>query len=92
MVIKYKSNHWFLSIWFLLFYTFFLIIVEWSTDEDFNDISFDIIKNCFLREYIIRNLSVGQKCYVRVSAGNMKGFGQTVLSNPPYCVPSSMFS
>ncbi|CAF1275538.1 unnamed protein product [Adineta steineri] len=63
--------------------------IEWSFDEYFHDISFDIIKNCFLREYIIRNLPVGQKCYVRVSAGNMKGFGQTVLANPPYCVPSN---
>ncbi len=45
-----------------------------------------------MREYVIRNLSVGQKCYVRVSAGNMKGFGETVLANPPYCVPSSMLN
>ncbi len=45
-----------------------------------------------MREYVIRNLSVGQKYYVRVSAGNMKGFGETVLANPPYCVPSSMLN
>ncbi|CAF4778601.1 unnamed protein product [Rotaria sp. Silwood1] len=63
--------------------------IEWSTDEYFNQISFDIIKNCFLREYIIRNLPVGQKCYVRVSAGNMKGFGEASIANPPYCVPSN---
>jgi hypothetical protein len=70
----------------------FFQLVEWSKDEYFNDVSFDIIKNCFLREYVIRNLSVGQKCYVRVSAGNIKGFGQPIIANPPYCVPSSMFS
>ncbi|UJR23904.1 hypothetical protein I4U23_026876 [Adineta vaga] len=63
--------------------------IEWSFDEDFTDVMFDIIKNCFLREYIIRNLPVGQRCFVRVSAGNLKGFGQTVLANPPYCVPSN---
>ncbi|CAF0765306.1 unnamed protein product [Rotaria sordida] len=63
--------------------------IEWSTDEYFNQISFDIIKNCFSREYIIRNLSVGQKCYVRVLAGNMKGFGEANIANPPYCIPSN---
>jgi hypothetical protein len=65
------------------------MLVEWCTDESFNEVSCDIIKNCFLREYVIRNLPVGEKCYVRVSAGNMKGFGNTAISNPPYCVPSS---
>lgn len=69
----------------------FCSLVEWSSDEDFTDISFDIIKNCFLREYVIRNLTVGQKCYVRVSAGNLKGFGESIPANPPYCIPSSMF-
>ncbi|CAF0904226.1 unnamed protein product [Adineta ricciae] len=63
--------------------------IEWSFDENFTDVTFDIIKNCFLREYVIRNLPVGQRCYVRVSAGNLKGFGQTVLANPPYCTPSN---
>jgi hypothetical protein len=67
-------------------------LVEWSTDEYFNDVLSDIIRNCFLREYIIRNLPVGQKCYVRVSAGNMKGFGETAIANPAYCIPSSMFN
>jgi hypothetical protein len=69
----------------------FFSLVEWSTDEYFNDISSDVIKNCFLREYVIRNLPVGHKCYVRVSAGNIKGFGETAIANPSYCVPSSMF-
>lgn len=67
----------------------FYSLVEWSSDEDFLDVSFDIIKNCFLREYVIRNLTVGQKCYVRVSAGNLKGFGESIPANPPYCIPSS---
>jgi len=67
----------------------FVELVEWSCDESFADSSSDIIKNCFLREYVIRNLSVGRKYYVRVSAGNLKGFGQTLLANPPYCIPSS---
>lgn len=87
MVIKYKSKKFDLD---KFRFIILLKLVEWSTDEYFNDVSFDIIKNHFLREYVIRNLSVGQKCYVRVSAGNMKGFGQTVMANPPYCIPSSM--
>ncbi|CAF1954639.1 unnamed protein product [Rotaria magnacalcarata] len=63
--------------------------IEWSTDEFFTNLSSDVIKSCFLREYIIRNLTVGQKCYVRVSASNMKGFGETNVANPPYCTPSN---
>lgn len=51
----------------------------------------DIVKNCFLREYVIRDLTIGQKCFVRVSAGNMRGFGPPAIANPPYCVPSSKF-
>ena len=49
----------------------------------------EIVKNCFLREYVIRDLPVGEKCYVRVSAGNIRGFGPPAVANPPYCVPSS---
>ncbi|CAF1290315.1 unnamed protein product, partial [Didymodactylos carnosus] len=31
----------------------------------------------------------GIRCYVRVSAGNMKGFGPATITNPPFCIPSS---
>lgn len=89
MVIKYKSkiilflicNFWILS-----------TSVEWSMDENFNQVSFDTVKNCLMREYVIRNLPAGKKCYIRVSAGNMKGFGAACTPNPPYCIPSSMFN
>jgi len=71
-------------------------LVEWCSDENFKEnaelnqyVHSDIVKNCFLREYVIRDLPVGQKCYVRVSAGNLKGFGPSTPANPPYCVPSS---
>ncbi|CAF3781668.1 unnamed protein product [Rotaria magnacalcarata] len=70
--------------------------IEWCTNENFNESSppecvvySDIVKNCFLREYVIRDLPIGQKCYVRVSAGNIRGFGPPAIANPPYCVPSS---
>jgi hypothetical protein len=75
---------------------FFFLLVEWCTDESFNEnsssdviVHSDIVKNCFFREYVIRDLPIGQKCYVRVSAGNMRGFGPSAIANPPYCVPSS---
>ena len=66
-------------------------LVEWSSEENFDEsaLQSDVVKNCFLREYVIRDLPVGRKCYVRVSAGNLKGFGPSTLANPPYCVPSS---
>ncbi|CAF1205137.1 unnamed protein product [Rotaria sordida] len=70
--------------------------IEWCTNENFDEnsssdgiIHSDIVKNCFLREYVIRDLPIGQKCYVRVSAGNIRGFGPPAIANPPYCVPSS---
>ncbi len=73
-----------------------LLLVEWCTDENFDEnsssdiiVHSDIVKNCFLREYVIRDLPIGQKCYVRVSAGNLRGFGPPTIANPPYCVPSS---
>lgn len=75
----------------------FWLLVEWCSDESFDEnspdivIYSDIVKNCFLREYVIRDLPVGQKCYVRVSAGNLRGFGPPAIANPPYCVPSSKF-
>ncbi len=77
-----------------LLMTSFIILVEWCIDENFDgnsssNIHSDIVKNCFLREYLIRDLPIGQKCYVRVSAGNMRGFGPSSIANPPYCVPSS---
>ena len=75
----------------MLFY-----LVEWCADESFEAnpsadiiVHSDIVKNCFLREYVIRDLPIGQRCYVRVSAGNLRGFGPSTLANPPYCVPSS---
>ena len=71
------------------YYEFFL--VEWSMNEQFDPVSFEIVRNGFLREYIIKNLPLGERCYVRVSAGNIKGFGQSVPSNPSYGVPSSLF-
>ena len=57
--------------------------------ESFSIVHSDIVKNCFLREYVIRDLPIRQKCYVRISAGNMCGFGPSTIANPPYCVPSS---
>ncbi|CAF1102641.1 unnamed protein product [Adineta steineri] len=70
--------------------------IEWCINENFEEnsssdslIQNDIVKNCFLREYVIRDLPIGQKCYVRVSAGNIRGFGPSAIANPPYCVPSS---
>ena len=70
--------------------------VEWCADENFDEnpsspsnVHSDIVKNCFLREYVIRELPIGEKCYVRVSAGNLRGFGPSAIANPPYCVPSS---
>ncbi len=79
--------------------TFFYLLVEWCTDESFDEnsssdiiVHSDIVKNCFLREYVIRDLTIGQKCYVRVSAGNLRGFGPPAIANPPYCVPSSKFN
>lgn len=78
--------------------SFVCLLVEWCANEEFNEnsssdnaIHSDIVKNCFLREYVIRDLPIGQKCYVRVSAGNMRGFGPAAIANPPYCVPSSKF-
>ncbi len=74
------------------------MLVEWCIDESFDEncspdiiVHSDIVKNCFLREYVIRDLTIGQKCYVRVSAGNLRGFGPPTIANPPYCVPSSKF-
>ncbi len=74
------------------------MLVEWCIDENFDEnsspdiiVHSDIVKNCFLREYVIRDLTIGQKCYVRVSAGNLRGFGPPTIANPPYCVPSSKF-
>ncbi|CAF1034503.1 unnamed protein product [Adineta ricciae] len=70
--------------------------IEWCIDESFENnpsssvqIYSDTVKNCFLREYVIRDLPIGRKCYVRVSAGNIRGFGPPTIANPPYCVPSS---
>ncbi|CAF3064654.1 unnamed protein product [Rotaria sp. Silwood2] len=70
--------------------------IEWCTNENFDEnsssdsiVHSDLVTNCFLREYVIRDLPIGQKCYVRVSAGNIRGFGPPSIANPPYCVPSS---
>ncbi|UJR24885.1 hypothetical protein I4U23_006253 [Adineta vaga] len=70
--------------------------IEWCIDESFEEnpssnihIYSDTVKNCFLREYVIRDLPIGHRCYVRVSAGNIRGFGPSTIANPPYCVPSS---
>ena len=89
MIVKYKSTGKSCSPTFLQPY-FSCSLVEWSDDEHFSQVSSDIIHNDALREYLIRNLSTGQKCYVRLSAANLRGFGPTVLADPVYCVPSSM--
>ena len=86
MVVKYKSKT---TDWSSPSFADLCSLVEWSTDEQFTNSSSDIIKNCFLREYVIRNLPIGEKCFVRVSAGNIKGFGPAALASPAYCVPSS---
>ena len=73
-----------------------MFIVEWCANEHFGEnstsdsiVHSDIAKNCFLREYVIRDLPIGEKCYVRVSAGNIRGFGPPARANPLYCIPSS---
>ncbi|XP_071505327.1 ankyrin-repeat and fibronectin type III domain-containing 1-like [Diadema antillarum] len=63
--------------------------IEWSQNEDFCPLSGEHILYHFRSlKYTVQGLSQGAKYYVRVSAFNMKGFGPSQTSTPPYAIPS----
>lgn len=64
--------------------------MEWSCFENFTPLAGETITDDIQHpEYEISNLIKGNMYYVRVAAGNMKGYGPYTVANPPYAVPSS---
>ncbi|XP_064627052.1 ankyrin repeat and fibronectin type-III domain-containing protein 1-like isoform X3 [Lineus longissimus] len=63
--------------------------VEWSCFEDFHPLAGETVINSDEHRYQIPNLTQGNTYYVRVTAGNIKGYGPFAASDPPYAVPSS---
>ncbi|XP_064611368.1 ankyrin repeat and fibronectin type-III domain-containing protein 1-like isoform X2 [Liolophura sinensis] len=64
--------------------------VEWSCFENFTPLAGETITDDIQHpEYEINDLIKGNMYYVRVAAGNMKGYGPYTVANPPYAVPSS---
>eukprot|EP00794_Sanderia_malayensis_P008924 gene8924-9876_t len=64
--------------------------VEWSTDENFKPIEGEkLVMDMRSLQYTIDGLEKSKRWYIRVRAGNMKGFGPAIYPDPPYIVPSS---
>ena len=64
--------------------------MEWSCYEDFQPIlGQQIIEDVLYRSFEISDLAYGNVYFVRISAGNMKGFGIPSTADPPCIVPSS---
>ncbi|XP_053157907.1 ankyrin repeat and fibronectin type-III domain-containing protein 1 isoform X2 [Hemicordylus capensis] len=64
--------------------------VEWSCSEDFSPLAGEIIMDNLLSlRCIITGLTMGRSYYVRVSAYNMKGWGQPQTSTPTCASPSN---
>uniref|UniRef100_A0A8C5QYS5 Ankyrin repeat and fibronectin type III domain containing 1 n=1 Tax=Leptobrachium leishanense TaxID=445787 RepID=A0A8C5QYS5_9ANUR len=64
--------------------------VDWSCSSDFSLIAGEIIvDNLQSLRCSITGLRMGQLCYVRVSAYNMKGWGPPETSNPTGAAPSN---
>jgi len=80
-------------------YVFIVLVVEWSGSETFEDLlgsqvldepfSYSSSEERFYYQYEMQDLAQGGPCYVRVSASNVKGFGPSASSNPPFAKPSS---
>ena len=103
MVTRYKGkfpfrNSYYLTncnvnfylIWTCMFQKiYFLILVEWSSQEDFSSfVGEQIIEDIRYMYYEIPNLVQGDAYYVRVRAWNIRGFSEPCLSNPGYGIPS----
>ncbi len=66
------------------------ISVEWSCFDSFSPlVGEQILDDPRYMYYEIPNLVQGNAYYVRVCAWNIKGFGPTTTSNPPYAIPTS---
>lgn len=67
-----------------------IFTVEWSQDKNFGSIAgFSEITDLHKLEVVIRGLKTGINYFVRVSAGNSKGFSCPCLSSPISATPSS---
>ncbi|KAG8446584.1 hypothetical protein GDO86_014149 [Hymenochirus boettgeri] len=64
--------------------------VEWSCCSDFSSMAGEIIvDNLQCLRCTITGLKMGQPYYVQVSACNMKGWGPTEYTSPPFAAPSN---
>ena len=71
-------------------FSFHISLVEWSSYEDFLPLTGEaIVDDLRHLEHEMRGLTKGCRYYVRVSACNVKGYGDYALSSPAYAVPSS---
>lgn len=64
--------------------------IEWSKNDSFRPLEgSNIVEGHGIRCYCIKNLQTGVPYYVRVSCGNVKGFGNPAISCPLFSVPSN---
>lgn len=71
-----------------------MFVVEWSNSASFEILEGESIVEAFddIITYNIENLTSGRQYSVRVSACNMKGYGETTPTDPPNASPSSKSS
>lgn len=63
--------------------------VEWSVDSTFQPIEGSLlVKDLRRLNVTLPNLVTGETYFVRVTAGNLKGFGPPCLASPPSATPS----
>lgn len=64
--------------------------VQWSRDKAFDSLDGEYFSHNILdRQYNISGLQKSIAYYVRVCVGNIKGYGEWMMSSPPCVVPSS---
>ncbi|XP_028413172.1 ankyrin repeat and fibronectin type-III domain-containing protein 1-like isoform X3 [Dendronephthya gigantea] len=64
--------------------------VQWSRDKSFDSLDGEYFSHNILdKQYTISELQKSIAYYVRVCVGNIRGYGEWMMSSPPCVVPSS---